>query len=80
MTNIRNFNKLRYIELFQKAETLRNQGTSLFTENFEEDLELLYYKIILENQMYYKRKNEYISLVAEYSRENNNEDVSVEIF
>ena len=62
--------KTRYIELLKKEEILRNEGTSLFNENREEDLELLSYGVILENQIYYKRKAEYIFLVEEYLREN----------
>ena len=70
MKNDINFNKTRYIELLKKEEILRNEGRSLFNENREEDLELLSYSVILENQIYYKRKDEYIFLVEEYLREN----------
>lgn len=63
-----NFDKTRYIELLKK------EGTSLFNENREEDLELLSYGVILENQIYYNRKAEYIFLVEEYIRENAGED------
>ena len=61
----------------KKEEILRNEETSLFNENREEDLELLSYGVILENQIYYNRKVEYISLVEEYLkylRENAGED------
>ena len=64
MKNDINFDKTRYIEL------LKNEGTSLFNENREKDLELLSYSVILENQIYYNRKAEYIFLVEEYLREN----------
>ena len=69
-----NFDKTRYIELLKKEEILKNEGTSLFNENREEDLELLSYGVILENQIYYNRKAEYIFLVEEYLRENAGED------
>lgn len=62
MGNNINFDKTRQIELLKK------EGTSLFNENREEDLELLSYGIILENQIYYNRKAEYIFLVEEYLR------------
>jgi hypothetical protein len=68
MTNDINFDKTRYIELLKKEEI------SLFNENREEDLELLSYGVILENQIYYNRKVEYISLVEEYLRENAGKD------
>ena len=66
MGNNINFDKTRYIELLKKEEFLKNEGTSLFDENREEDLELLSYGVILENQIYYNRKAEYIFLVEEY--------------
>ncbi|MFK8006969.1 MAG: hypothetical protein AB8H03_11380 [Saprospiraceae bacterium] len=74
MANNINFDKTRYIELLKKEEILKNEETSLFTENREEDLELLSYGVILENQIYYNRKAEYIFLVEEYLRENAGED------
>jgi len=74
MKNDINFDKTRYIELLKKEEILKNEGTSLFNENREEDLELLSYGVILENQIYYNRKAEYIFLVKEYLRENAGED------
>jgi len=69
-----NFDKTRYIELLKKNEILKNEGTSLFNENREEDLELLSYGVILENQIYYNRKAEYSFLIEEYLRENAGED------
>lgn len=69
-----NFDKTRYLELLKKEEILRNEETSLFNENPEEDLELLSYGVILENQIYYNRKVEYISLVEKYLRENTGKD------
>jgi hypothetical protein len=39
-------------------------------ENPKEGRELLSYQIVLENQIYYNRKAEYIFLVEEYLREN----------
>lgn len=74
MENNINFDKTRYIELLKKEEFLKNEGTSLFNENREEGLELLSYGVILENQIYYNRKAEYIFLVEEYLRENAGED------
>jgi hypothetical protein len=74
MTNDINFDKTRYIELLKKEEILRNEETSLFNENREEDVELLSYGVILENQIYYNRKVEYISLIEEYLRENAGKD------
>jgi hypothetical protein len=75
MTNDINLDEIRYIELLKKQEILRNQGTSFFIENREkEDCELSSYNIILENQIYYNQKVEYISLVEEYLRESAGKD------
>ena len=74
MANNINFDKSRYIELLKKEETLKNQEISLLDENPKERRELFSYKIILENQIYYNRKAEYIFLVEEYLRENAGED------
>ena len=74
MQNKINFDKTEYIELLKKEELLKNQGTSLSNENPKEDSKLLSYGIILENQIYYNRKAEYIFLVQEYLRENAGED------
>lgn len=72
--NFNKFNKTRYIELLKKEEILRNEATYLFNENCKEDLELLSYDVILENQIYYNRKAEYIFLIEEYLRENAGKD------
>lgn len=69
-----NFNKTRYIELLKKKELLKNEGTSLFDENRGENVELLSYGVILENQIYYNQKAEYIFLIEEYLRESAGED------
>jgi hypothetical protein len=74
MENNINFDKTRYIELLRKEEFLKNEGTFLFNENREEDLELLSYGVILENQIHYNRKAEYIFLVEKYLRESAGED------
>jgi len=65
-----NFDKFRYIQLLKKEETLKNQEISFLDENPKEHRELFSYKIILENQIYYNRKAEYIFLVEEYLMEN----------
>ena len=74
MGNNINFDKTRYIELLKKENFLKNEGTYLFNENREEDLELLSYGVILENQIYYNQKAEYTFLVEKYLRENGSED------
>lgn len=58
MKNNINFDKTRYIELLEKEELKKR--TFLFNENCEKDLKLLFYGVILENQIYYNRKDKYI--------------------
>jgi hypothetical protein len=74
MANNIHFDKIRYIELLKKEKTLKNQEISLLDEDPKERRELFFYKIILENQLYYNRKAEYIFLIEEYLRENAGED------
>lgn len=69
-TNNIPFNVIRYIELLKKEHTLKNQGISFSNENDKEDLELLSYKVILEPQIHYNQKADYIFLIEEYLREN----------
>ena len=74
MVNDINLDKNRYVKLLKKEQTLKNQEISLLDENSKERHELFSYKIILENQIYYNRKAEYIFSVEEYLRENADED------
>jgi len=74
MPNNINFDKIRYIELLEKEEILKNQELFLGDENPKECSELSSYKVILENQIYYNRKAEYIFLIEEYLRENAGQD------
>lgn len=68
MGNNINFDKTRSIELLKK------EGTSLFDENRGEEVELLSDGVILENQIYYNRKAEYVFLIKEYLRESAGKD------
>jgi hypothetical protein len=63
MENNINFDTSRYFQLLKKRKFLIEQGEFL---NHEDEDEFLSYSIILENQIYYNRKDEYIDLVAKY--------------
>jgi hypothetical protein len=63
MENNINFDTSRYLQLLKQRKFLREQGESLNDEEFNE---FLSYGIILENQIYYNQKDEYIGLVAKY--------------
>jgi len=67
MTNIIKFDKVRFNELLKKKALCQ------LVENSKEEFELLSYGIMLENQIYYNRKGEYIYLVEEYLKENGGE-------
>lgn len=66
MKNIIGFDKRKYVQLLKKEEIFEEEGKSFFDENREENLELLSYDIILQNQIYYNRKDSYINLVSKY--------------
>jgi hypothetical protein len=60
--------KTLYIKLLKKAESLKTEGKSLWNENREEYFELLSYGILLEGQISYNRKDDYLSLIEDYRR------------
>jgi len=60
------FNKVRYIELLKKDRGLDSKNSSLYKENRIEYRELLSYGGILQNQIIYKRRHDYISLIEKY--------------
>jgi hypothetical protein len=51
------FDKLKFVELSKNKDTLKSDNDSL---------ELSYYQAIFEGQIYYNRKDKYLSLVKEY--------------
>jgi hypothetical protein len=60
------FDMDRYNELLEKEKRLSQQSNSLIFENKDEFIELLSYGARVENQISYKRKREYYSLISEY--------------
>lgn len=60
------FDKVRYIELLTKEQSLEKKKMSLYHENREEYRELLSYEIIVSNQIIYNRRHDYISLIEKY--------------
>ena len=67
MTYPNNFDKIRYIDLLKKQDMLRNEGRFL---DDQEDSELLNYGCILQCQIFYNRRTEYVSFLQEYLRYN----------
>ena len=57
------FNKIRYIELLKKDRGLTSKNSSLYKEDRIEYRELLSYGVILQNQIFYSRRHDYISLI-----------------
>jgi hypothetical protein len=62
----KDFNKERYIYLLKIENTLQAEGQFLVQENQILNLELLSYRIILSNQFYFNKREEYISLLDQY--------------
>ena len=60
------FNNVRYIELLKKDRSLKSKNSSLYKEDKIEYRELLSYGVILENQIIYSWKNDYIVLIEDY--------------
>jgi hypothetical protein len=60
------FNKVRYIELLKKDRGLESKNRSLYKEDRIEYRELLSYGVILQNQIFYSRRHDYISLIKKY--------------
>ena len=79
MTNNIHFNKDRYIQLFNKEETLKNQGRFLSNENPKEYDELLSYEIIIESQIYYNHRSKYVFLIEKYLK-GNIDEYEVQLF
>lgn len=61
-----NFDKRKYFQLLKEEKLLREQRRSFLGETSEKALEYLSSGIILECQIHYNRKDEYISLLAKY--------------
>ena len=59
-------NKVRYLKLLEKDQRLKNQNSCLYYEDKMEYRELLSYGIILENQILYNRRHDFISLLESY--------------
>ena len=61
------FNIVRYIELLKEDQKLRSQNSSFYYEGDKaKGSELLSYGIMVENQIIYNRKDEYIPVIEQY--------------
>jgi hypothetical protein len=60
------FNKVRYIKLLKKDQSLKSKNSSLYEEDSVEYRELLSYGVILHNQIIYNRRHDYIDLIEKY--------------
>lgn len=64
----------RYRQLWEKEKTLRQNKQSFFHENREEYLELLKYQVVLENEVYFRQRKDYLSLLKAYLDDKLDED------
>ena len=60
------FHKSRYFELVAKDKNLKLKNNSLYNENRSEYQELVSYQIILEEQVFYENRFQYIDLIKKY--------------
>jgi hypothetical protein len=56
-------NQTRFLELLRKDEVLQSENKSLYEVEKSEYSELTTYKIILEKQIFYQNRYQYIDLV-----------------
>jgi hypothetical protein len=68
------FNKIRYLELLEKNNVLKNQNISLCYANSLEYDELLNYQILMEGEIYYSNKTNYIELIERYLNQSMDEN------
>lgn len=73
-------NKTRYLELLEKNDTLKNQNISLIYENPLEHRELLEYQILVEGQIYFNNKTNYIKLIETHLNKIINETQTRQFF
>ena len=57
------YDKIRYLELVQQAESLEKKGMSLYREDRDKYLELLKYKVRLSDQKYWENRKNYFSVM-----------------
>ena len=71
----------RYFYLLEQEKILKKQGGSLYKVNREDYLELLSYKVRLENQKYWENRQKYFSVISDFLNGiNTAEDFSDEFF
>ena len=64
-----NFDTVEYIKLLEKEKILATKGSSLYSENEEENSKLRSYRITLEDQIYSNNRYEYQFLIKGYLSE-----------
>ncbi len=71
-----NYIKTRHIELEKRSINFRNMNTSLFKENQKEYDELIEYRIMLFDDLFWRRRKQFISLMEKFV----NDSVDIEQF
>ena len=56
-------NQTRFLELLRKKEVLESENKSLYEVEKSDDSELTSYMIVLQKQIYYENRSQYIDLV-----------------
>lgn len=60
------YNKTKYLKLFQYKNRLKKEGKSLSKENFEEYLNLLTYEVLILDHLRWEQRNRYFSLMKNF--------------
>ena len=63
---MRIYNKKRHKELVKRLLDLRNQGKILFQENRKEFLELIPYDIVVEEEVYWAHREEFVKIIKNF--------------
>ena len=56
----------RYFYLLEQEEIFKKQGVSFYKVNREDYMELLNYKVRLENQKYWENRQNYLSVISDF--------------
>lgn len=61
------YNKIRHLELLKRFLDFKNKGKDLYTENRDEYMELQEYRCALYHHIFWKSKEQFVSLMANYT-------------
>jgi hypothetical protein len=60
------YKKIRHLELLKQSQDLKKQGKSLHDENRKDYLELLFYKVLVQDYIYWENRHNYLSVMDNF--------------